>query len=246
MMIVAMSDAKKHQGIVIVRFLGSKTNWFELQEVPTVVVVVCGQSRSRCDCIVDVLSKRLLACQVTFCTRVDVDFDLFLFIVFHSGCKCHLVVCCALDVPEQLLEFLVLHGSTPSRQMQCQLVIARPTRVVTLLSSLYELRTSPKQWQEPLRLEHNLTTIGLQTAQKRRLCVCQPTIDHLHHGLRRRCTCCWRQCYNTPFLQHFQRYLELKHASQLTKTAPLEFLGKTIELQGDGTIHLSIAPQYDH
>eukprot|EP00971_Amphidinium_carterae_P325548 6455881-Amphidinium_carterae.1 len=31
----------------------------------------------------------------------------------------------------------------------------------------------------------------------------------------------------------FQQHLELKHTSQLTKTTPLEFLGKTIELQDD-------------
>eukprot|EP00971_Amphidinium_carterae_P350040 6491353-Amphidinium_carterae.5 len=47
-----------------------------------------------------------------------------------------------------------------------------------------------------------------------------------------------------PFLQQFQQHLELKHTSQLTKTTPLEFLGTTLELQDDGAIHLSFAPQY--
>eukprot|EP00971_Amphidinium_carterae_P206997 4106867-Amphidinium_carterae.4 len=47
-----------------------------------------------------------------------------------------------------------------------------------------------------------------------------------------------------PFLQQIQQHLELKHRSQLTKTTPLEFLGKTIEMQDDGAIHLSLSPQY--
>eukprot|EP00971_Amphidinium_carterae_P211779 4202414-Amphidinium_carterae.2 len=47
-----------------------------------------------------------------------------------------------------------------------------------------------------------------------------------------------------PFLQQFQQHLELKHTSQLTKSTPLEFLGKTTELQDDGTLHLSFAQQY--
>eukprot|EP00971_Amphidinium_carterae_P027263 537174-Amphidinium_carterae.4 len=47
-----------------------------------------------------------------------------------------------------------------------------------------------------------------------------------------------------PFLQQFQQHLELKHTSQPTVTTPLEFLGKTIELQEDGTILLSFAQQY--
>eukprot|EP00971_Amphidinium_carterae_P172567 3420607-Amphidinium_carterae.1 len=38
------------------------------------------------------------------------------------------------------------------------------------------------------------------------------------------------------FLQQFQRHLELKHTAQLTRSAPLEFLGKTIELMDTGTI----------
>eukprot|EP00971_Amphidinium_carterae_P322193 6404172-Amphidinium_carterae.2 len=37
-------------------------------------------------------------------------------------------------------------------------------------------------------------------------------------------------------LKQFQQHLELKHTSHLTRTTPLEFLGKTIELQADGTI----------
>eukprot|EP00971_Amphidinium_carterae_P065400 1295735-Amphidinium_carterae.5 len=47
------------------------------------------------------------------------------------------------------------------------------------------------------------------------------------------------------FLQQFQQHLELKHTSQLTRTMPLEFLGKTTELQDDGAIHLSLAQRYD-
>eukprot|EP00971_Amphidinium_carterae_P243152 4828645-Amphidinium_carterae.4 len=49
-----------------------------------------------------------------------------------------------------------------------------------------------------------------------------------------------------PFIHQSQQHLELKHTSQLTKLTPLEFLGKTIELQDDGTIHFSFAPQYHH
>eukprot|EP00971_Amphidinium_carterae_P092226 1826229-Amphidinium_carterae.1 len=40
--------------------------------------------------------------------------------------------------------------------------------------------------------------------------------------------------------------MELKHMSQLTTETPLEFLGKSIELQQDGSIHLSILPQHYH
>eukprot|EP00971_Amphidinium_carterae_P303270 6025987-Amphidinium_carterae.1 len=47
-----------------------------------------------------------------------------------------------------------------------------------------------------------------------------------------------------PFLEQFQVKMELKHVSQLTTDAPLEFLGKSIELQQDGSIHLSFSPQY--
>eukprot|EP00971_Amphidinium_carterae_P147198 2916967-Amphidinium_carterae.1 len=46
------------------------------------------------------------------------------------------------------------------------------------------------------------------------------------------------------FLLQFQQHLELKHTSQLTRTTSLEFLGKTIELQDDGTISLSFSFQY--
>eukprot|EP00971_Amphidinium_carterae_P089883 1779508-Amphidinium_carterae.2 len=46
-----------------------------------------------------------------------------------------------------------------------------------------------------------------------------------------------------PLLQQVQQYLELKHSSQLTKTTPLEFLRK-MQLQDDGTSHLSFAQQY--
>eukprot|EP00971_Amphidinium_carterae_P048945 964526-Amphidinium_carterae.1 len=54
------------------------------------------------------------------------------------------------------------------------------------------------------------------------------------------------QPYLQPFSQQFQQHLQLKHTSQLTRTAPLEFLGKTIALQDDGTTHLSFAQQdYD-
>eukprot|EP00971_Amphidinium_carterae_P251207 4986634-Amphidinium_carterae.1 len=47
-----------------------------------------------------------------------------------------------------------------------------------------------------------------------------------------------------PFLEQFKVKLELKHVSQLTIDTPLEFLCKSIELQQDGTIHLSFSPQY--
>eukprot|EP00971_Amphidinium_carterae_P094153 1863565-Amphidinium_carterae.2 len=45
-----------------------------------------------------------------------------------------------------------------------------------------------------------------------------------------------------PFLEQFKVRLELKHVSQLTMDTPLEFLGKSSELQQDGTIHLSFSP----
>eukprot|EP00971_Amphidinium_carterae_P256699 5096954-Amphidinium_carterae.1 len=40
-----------------------------------------------------------------------------------------------------------------------------------------------------------------------------------------------------PFLEQFKVKMELKHVSQLTTDTPLEFLGKSIELQPDGSIH---------
>eukprot|EP00971_Amphidinium_carterae_P243240 4830316-Amphidinium_carterae.1 len=40
-----------------------------------------------------------------------------------------------------------------------------------------------------------------------------------------------------PFLEQFKVKMELKHVSQLTSETPLEFLGKSIELQADGSIH---------
>eukprot|EP00971_Amphidinium_carterae_P221889 4405100-Amphidinium_carterae.1 len=46
------------------------------------------------------------------------------------------------------------------------------------------------------------------------------------------------------FLLQFQQRLELKHTTQLTRSTPLEFLGKTIELQDDGAINLSFSLQY--
>eukprot|EP00971_Amphidinium_carterae_P335598 6471544-Amphidinium_carterae.1 len=45
------------------------------------------------------------------------------------------------------------------------------------------------------------------------------------------------------FLEQFKVRLELKHASQLTVETHLEFLGKSTELQQDGTIQLSFSPQ---
>eukprot|EP00971_Amphidinium_carterae_P228285 4528161-Amphidinium_carterae.4 len=52
-----------------------------------------------------------------------------------------------------------------------------------------------------------------------------------------------------PCLQQFQQHLEFKRTSRITTTTtttPLEFIGKTIQLQDDGTIHLSFAPQCYH
>eukprot|EP00971_Amphidinium_carterae_P230263 4569783-Amphidinium_carterae.1 len=46
------------------------------------------------------------------------------------------------------------------------------------------------------------------------------------------------------FLQQFQQHLELKHATQLTRSTSLEFLGKTIELQNDGSIQLCFSTEY--
>eukprot|EP00971_Amphidinium_carterae_P348266 6490407-Amphidinium_carterae.7 len=46
------------------------------------------------------------------------------------------------------------------------------------------------------------------------------------------------------FLQQFQQHLELKHKTQLTRSTPLEFLGKTIELMDNGTINLSFSVQH--
>eukprot|EP00971_Amphidinium_carterae_P298199 5925405-Amphidinium_carterae.3 len=76
-------------------------------------------------------------------------------------------------------------------------------------------------------LGHN-TTVGILKAQKRRLCV------------RSKATL----VYNNSTLEQFQQHLELKYTSQLTRTTPLEFLAKTLELQDDGTLHLSFAQQY--
>eukprot|EP00971_Amphidinium_carterae_P139631 2766288-Amphidinium_carterae.1 len=36
-----------------------------------------------------------------------------------------------------------------------------------------------------------------------------------------------------PFLEQFKVKMELKHMSQLTTETPLEFLGKSVELQPD-------------
>eukprot|EP00971_Amphidinium_carterae_P084762 1677517-Amphidinium_carterae.1 len=44
------------------------------------------------------------------------------------------------------------------------------------------------------------------------------------------------------FLEQFKVKMELKHVSQLTIDKPLEFRGKSIELQPDGSIHLSFSP----
>eukprot|EP00971_Amphidinium_carterae_P083237 1647385-Amphidinium_carterae.1 len=46
------------------------------------------------------------------------------------------------------------------------------------------------------------------------------------------------------FLQQFQQHLELKHTTQLTRSTSLEFLGKAIELQEDGSIQLFFTPEY--
>eukprot|EP00971_Amphidinium_carterae_P120461 2387017-Amphidinium_carterae.1 len=46
------------------------------------------------------------------------------------------------------------------------------------------------------------------------------------------------------FLQQFQQHLELKHTTQLTRSTSLEFLGKTIELQDDGSKHLFFSQEY--
>eukprot|EP00971_Amphidinium_carterae_P259386 5147059-Amphidinium_carterae.2 len=46
------------------------------------------------------------------------------------------------------------------------------------------------------------------------------------------------------FLQQFQQHVELKHTTQLTRSTPLEFLGKTVELMDNGTINLSFSVQY--
>eukprot|EP00971_Amphidinium_carterae_P283333 5624950-Amphidinium_carterae.2 len=46
------------------------------------------------------------------------------------------------------------------------------------------------------------------------------------------------------FLQQFQQHLELTHTTQLTRSTSLEFLGKTIELQDDGTIQLFFSAEY--
>eukprot|EP00971_Amphidinium_carterae_P124904 2474322-Amphidinium_carterae.1 len=46
------------------------------------------------------------------------------------------------------------------------------------------------------------------------------------------------------FLQQFQQHLELKHTTQFTRSTSLEFLGKTIELQDDGSIQLFFSTEY--
>eukprot|EP00971_Amphidinium_carterae_P228299 4528345-Amphidinium_carterae.1 len=46
------------------------------------------------------------------------------------------------------------------------------------------------------------------------------------------------------FLHQFQQHLELRHTTQLTKSTSLEFLGKTIELQEDGSIQLFFTLEY--
>eukprot|EP00971_Amphidinium_carterae_P094824 1876410-Amphidinium_carterae.1 len=109
----------------------------------------------------------------------------------------------------------------------------------SMTKALYGLKTSPKQWQE--HVSTILQQLGFKRLKKRRLCVCQQWIDDLHHGVRRRPTCYWWQCYNTTVPTPISATLRLKHTSQLTKTTPLELPGKTIELQDDGTIHLSFA-----
>eukprot|EP00971_Amphidinium_carterae_P264294 5242878-Amphidinium_carterae.1 len=49
-------------------------------------------------------------------------------------------------------------------------------------------------------LEHNPTTTWFHKTQERRLCVCQQTINNLHHGVHRRSTCCWRLNVECCFL----------------------------------------------
>eukprot|EP00971_Amphidinium_carterae_P348939 6490753-Amphidinium_carterae.3 len=46
------------------------------------------------------------------------------------------------------------------------------------------------------------------------------------------------------FLKQFQKHLELKHTTMLTRSTSLEFLGKTIELMDNGTINLCFSSQY--
>eukprot|EP00971_Amphidinium_carterae_P008285 163505-Amphidinium_carterae.1 len=46
------------------------------------------------------------------------------------------------------------------------------------------------------------------------------------------------------FLQQFQQHLELKHTTQLTRLTSLKFLGKTIELQDDGSMQLFFSTEY--
>eukprot|EP00971_Amphidinium_carterae_P208871 4143852-Amphidinium_carterae.1 len=48
------------------------------------------------------------------------------------------------------------------------------------------------------------------------------------------------------FLQQFQQHLELQHTctTQLTRSTSHEFLGKTIELQDDGSIQLFFSTEY--
>eukprot|EP00971_Amphidinium_carterae_P011700 230249-Amphidinium_carterae.1 len=92
--------------------------------------------------------------------------------------------------------------------------------LLSMTKALYGLRTSPKQRQEHLStiLQH----LGF-TRLKSDACV----------FINTKSTICIMAYVDDlqPFLQQFQQHLELKHTSQLTKSTPLEVLGKPIELQ---------------
>eukprot|EP00971_Amphidinium_carterae_P253977 5042047-Amphidinium_carterae.1 len=95
-----------------------------------------------------------------------------------------------------------------------------------MTKTLYGLRTSPKQWQE------HLSTI-LQKMGFNRLkgdaCIFANKQSSIY-----------LMAYVDDLLQH----LELKHTTQLTRSTSLEFLGKTIKLQDDGSIQLFFTPEY--
>eukprot|EP00971_Amphidinium_carterae_P205361 4076051-Amphidinium_carterae.1 len=108
--------------------------------------------------------------------------------------------------------------------------------------ALYGLRTSPKQWQEHVstilkemgfnRLKSDACIFG---NVKTNVYLMAYVDDLLVVG---------NPLTVKPFLEQFKVKLKLKHISQSTIDAPLEFLGKSIELQQDGTIHLSFSAQY--
>eukprot|EP00971_Amphidinium_carterae_P256365 5090345-Amphidinium_carterae.1 len=113
-----------------------------------------------------------------------------------------------------------------------------------MTKALYTLHTSPKISQE--HLSTILQQLGL-TRLKSDTCVFANRQSTIHVMLYVDDLLVVGGSTSAPqFLQQFQQHLELKHTSQLTTTTPLEFLGKTVELQHDGTIQLSFAPQYHH